>query len=141
MLKLTHPVVDIAVICSHFEESLHFYHEVLGLEIAADLNIPEHLATGLGLAPRGFRQVRVRAGKTLIKLIEIDSPPPRGSHDFTSGVRWLTFYIEDLKKTVEELKANGVKFAAEPLDGPDAPGIACALDPDGILIELLQRKA
>ena len=30
-LKLTHPRVDIAIVCSHFEESLRFYHELLGL--------------------------------------------------------------------------------------------------------------
>jgi hypothetical protein len=31
MLKLTHPVVDIAITCSDFEKSLHFYHECLPL--------------------------------------------------------------------------------------------------------------
>ena len=30
MLKLTHSVVDIAITCSHFEESLRFYKEKLG---------------------------------------------------------------------------------------------------------------
>lgn len=39
MLKLTHPTVDIAIVCSDFEESLHFYHQCLGFEIVMDIEI------------------------------------------------------------------------------------------------------
>jgi catechol 2,3-dioxygenase-like lactoylglutathione lyase family enzyme len=69
MLKLTHAVVDIAITCSHFEESLHFYRDLLGLEVTLDIEIPDDVAVGAGLAPRGFRQVRLKAGETLIKLM------------------------------------------------------------------------
>jgi glyoxylase I family protein len=140
-LKLTHSTVDIALVCSDFKESLRFYHEQLGLEIVHDLQIPAAVAQGAGLAPRGFRQVRLRAGRTLIKLMEIASPPPRRTADFAAGVRWLTFFVDDLAKTVERLKADGVKFLAAPVAAPDAAGVACAVDPDGVLIELVQLKA
>jgi catechol 2,3-dioxygenase-like lactoylglutathione lyase family enzyme len=139
MLKWTHPVVDIAITCSHFEESLNFYHEQLGLEIVQDLQIPDAVATGAGLAPRGFRQVRLRAGETLLKLMDIASPPPRRSSEFAAGVRWLTFFVEDVGKAFEELKAKGVPFLTDPITAPDAAGVVCAVDPDGILIELVQR--
>lgn len=140
-LKLTHPTVDIALVCSDFKESLRFYHEQLGLEIVQDLQIPDAVARGAGLAPRGFRQVRLRAGKTLIKLMDIATPPPRRSGDFAAGVRWLTFFVDDLRKTVERLKSDGVKFLADPVAAPDAAGVVCAVDPDGVLIELVQLKA
>ena len=55
MLELTRPIVDIAIVCSDFEKSLHFYRDCLGLEVAADLQIPEEVATGAGLAPRNRR--------------------------------------------------------------------------------------
>lgn len=139
MLKLTHPIVDLAITCSHFEESLRFYHEQLGLEIVQEIQIPDDVARGIGLAPRGFRQVRLRAGETLIKLMEIASPPPRRSAEFAAGVRWLTFFVEDIWKDFNELKAKGVKFLSEPIAAPDATGVVCALDPDGILVELVQR--
>lgn len=139
MLNLTHPTVDIAITCSHFEESLHFYQELLGLEIALEIQIPEDVATGVALAPRGFRQVRLRAGETLIKLMEIDSPPPRRSDEFAAGVRWLTFFVGDVQQTFEELKAKGVPFLTNPISAPDTAGVVCAVDPDGILIELVQR--
>ncbi len=103
-----------------------------------DLEIPETLAKNVGLAPTGFRQVRLKAGNTLIKLMDIESPPPTPDDKFTSGVRWLTFIVEDIQKSVKDLKRNGVTFLSDPISAPDAAGVVCAKDPDGILIELVQ---
>ena len=138
MLNLSHPTVDIAITCSNFEESLHFYHNKLGFEIVLDLEIPTTLAQNVGLAPTGFRQVRLKAGNTLIKLMDIESPPPPSTDEFSAGVRWLTFFVTDIQRTVENLKQNGVVFLSEPISAPDAAGVVCAKDPDGILIELVQ---
>ncbi|MDE0484222.1 MAG: VOC family protein [Candidatus Poribacteria bacterium] len=138
MLNLSHPTVDIAITCSNFEESLDFYHNKLGFEIVLDLEIPAALARDVGLAPTGFRQVRLKAGNTLIKLMDIEEPPPTPTDEFSAGVRWLTFFVADIQKTVETLKQNGVEFLSEPISAPDAAGVVCAKDPDGILIELVQ---
>ena len=147
MLNLSHPTIDIAITCSDFEASLDFYHNKLGLEIVLELEIPDDLARGVGLAPTGFRQVRLKAGNTLssdatrasvLKLMDIESPPPTPADEFAAGVRWLTFFVEDIQGTVETLKQNGVEFLSEPIGAPDAVGVACAKDPDGILIELVQ---
>ena len=138
MLNLSHPTVDIAITCSNFEESLDFYHNKLGFEIVMDLEIPSVLAQDVGLAPTGFRQVRLKAGNTLIKLMDIEDPPPTPTDEFSAGVRWLTFFVADIQKTVENLKQNGVEFLSEPISAPDAAGVVCAKDPDGILIELVQ---
>ena len=138
MLNLSHPTVDIAITCSDFAASLDFYHNKLGFEIVLDLEIPGALAQDIGLAPTDFRQVRLKAGNTLIKLMDIEDPPPTPTDDFSAGVRWLTFFVADIHKTVENLKQNGVKFLSEPISAPDAAGVVCAKDPDGILIELVQ---
>ncbi len=138
MLNLSHPTVDIAITCSNFERSLDFYHNKLGFEIVLDIEIPDSLAQEVGLAPTGFRQVRLKAGNTLIKLMDIESPPPTPTDKFSAGVRWLTFIVADIQKTVENLKQNGVEFLSEPISAPDAAGVVCAKDPDGILIELVQ---
>ncbi len=138
MLNLSRPTVDIAITCSNFEESLDFYHNKLGFEIVMDLEIPDALAQDVGLAPTGFRQVRLKAGNTLIKLMDIQEPSPTPTDEFSAGVRWLTFFVADIQKTVENLKQNGVEFLSEPISAPDAAGVVCAKDPDGILIELVQ---
>ena len=138
MLNLSHPTIDIAITCSNFEASLDFYHNKLGLEIVLELEIPDDLARGVGLAPTGFRQVRLQAGNTLIKLMDIASPPPTPADEFSAGVRWLTFFVEDIQATVENLKQKGVEFLSDPIGAPDAGGVVCAKDPDGILVELVQ---
>ncbi len=138
MLPLKHPVVDVAVICSDFDESVRFYRDLLGLEVALDIEIPEETAKGARLAPRGFRQLRLRAGETLIKLVEIDSPPEPRALEFQAGVRWLTFIIDDVPGTVARLSAKGVKFVSEPVSAPDARFVVCAEAPDGLLIEFVQ---
>ena len=138
MFTMKHPIVDIGIVCSDFENALRFYHELLGLEIVLDIRIPESTANGARLAPRQFRQVRLKAGHTLIKLMEIESPPPERNTDFQSGVRWLTFIIADVPGTVSRLKANGVEFFSEPVAAPDAKHVVCAKGPDGVLIEFVQ---
>lgn len=138
LFKLTHPAVDLCIACSNFEESLHFYRDLLELEVVADVVIPADFARGIGLAPREFRQVRLEAGNTLIKLMEIESPPATPPDTFAAGVRWLTFIVEDIEKAVADLKAKGVEFLSEPMKAPDAAGVVCTKDPDGILIEIVQ---
>ena len=138
MLKLSHPTVDIAITCSNFEKSLDFYHNKLGFEIVMDLEIPDNLAQDIGLAPTGFRQVRLKAGNTLIKLMDIEDSPATPTVKFSAGVRWLTFFVEDIQGAVKNLKQNGIEFLSEPISAPDAAGVVCAKDPDGILIELVQ---
>jgi catechol 2,3-dioxygenase-like lactoylglutathione lyase family enzyme len=131
--------VDIALACSDFQASLRFCHEQLGFEIVQDIQIPDDVARGAALAPRGFRQVRLRAGNTLIKLMDIASPPPQRSDKFAAGVRWLTFFVADVRQAFEQLQARGVRFLTDPIAAPDAAGVVCAVDPDGLLIELVQR--
>lgn len=140
MLRLKHSVIDIAIVCSDFDASLHFYKDLLGLEVVLDFQIPNETAVGACLAPTGFRQVRLRAGNTLIKLMDIDGPPHERNFDFQAGVRWLTFILEDVPSAMAELQSRGVEFMAEPVSAPDAKFVVCAKAPDGMLIELVQLR-
>ena len=139
MVELSDPIVDICIVCSDFEESLRFYRDVMGFEVALDVNITDEVARKVGLAPKGFRQVRLKAGETLIKLMGHEPPPAPGDREFKPGVRWLTFFVSDVRSTYEELQRKGVPFLGEPVRAEDTPGVVCALDPDGILVELVQR--
>jgi glyoxylase I family protein len=141
MFQFTRPIIDVGIVCSNFEESVQFYRDLLGLEVVLDIEIPRDVAVGAHLAPTGFRQLRLRAGETLIKLMEIKHPPPPRSDSFQAGVRWLTFLIKDLPSTVGRLKQRGIEFYGEPVSAPDAAHVICAKGPDGMLIELVQVKA
>ena len=140
MVEITRPNVDICIICHDLDKSLHFYQEIMGFEIALDVFVTDEIATKAGLAPKGFRQVRLNVGKTLIKLVGIDPTPGPRTHEFAAGVRWLTFFIEDMAGTYERMKEQGVTFLGEPFSAMEAAGVACALDPDGILIEMVELR-
>tara|TARA_B100000029_G_scaffold377673_2_gene372400 strand:- start:8 stop:334 length:327 start_codon:yes stop_codon:yes gene_type:complete len=105
-----------------------------------ELDIPDEVAIGAKLAPAGFRQVRLQVGDTLIKLMDIKSPPSSDVNQFKSGVRWLTVFVEDIYQTIIDLEQRGVTFLSEPVSAPDAAGVVCARDPDGILIEFVQLE-
>ena len=70
--------------------------------------------------------------------MEIENPPDQRSFDFQSGVRWLTFILDDVPAAQQKLKSQGVEFIAEPVSAPDAKHVVCAKGPDGMLIELVQ---
>ena len=73
MLKLTHAVVDIAITCSHFEESLHFYRDLLGLDVTLDIEISEDdYATQTGLMYR----TSMKEDQAMLFIFE-KSPKPK----------------------------------------------------------------
>lgn len=135
--ELSSPQIDVSIVCSDFDRSLDFYRTKLGLEVHADLAIPRHLAVPSGLAPRPFRHVRLRAGSTLIKLVDIERPPAPVPPGLNAGVRWLTFQVTDLDATIRELGARGVTFLSGRLEGL-AGAFACAQAPDNVLIEFVE---
>jgi len=146
MIELQRSVLDLCIVCSNFDDSLNFYHKLLGFEISAETEIPADVAMKFGLAPMEFRQVRLKAGDSLLKLMEIKKPLKKGSHQFSAGVRWLTFFVKDIQSTYTTLSSAGVHFLSEP-DAVDSvkgetpiAGVVCAVDPDGLLIEFVQLE-
>ena len=118
MINLTHPVVDIAIICSNFEESLRFYHEVLGLEIAFELHISDELAPkrrpcAARISP-GAVESRRHADQTGGDRI---AAAPSFWRVF-SGRELAHLLVEDIEQTIEQLKRNGVSAACRTLLGP-----------------------
>jgi glyoxylase I family protein len=134
---LSRSVVDVAIVCSDFGESVRFYRDALGLEVHQDLQIPEHLAVPSGLAPSAFHHLRLRAGDTLIKLMDISPAPAAPPEGFRAGLRWLTFFVEDLDATIVLLTERGVRFLSTRRDGR-AGAFATVQAPDGVIIELVE---
>ena len=96
MVKINRSNVDIGIVCSNFQDSITFYRDTLGLPVVEEVRVSDEMAVESGLAPSGFRQVRLKAGDTLIKLMQIQTPPNRDTSGFASGVRWLTLFVNDV---------------------------------------------
>jgi catechol 2,3-dioxygenase-like lactoylglutathione lyase family enzyme len=64
---------------------------------------------------------------------------PTGAQPVAGGWNRLVIEVEDIAKTVEELKSAGVIFRSEPISGPGGTQVLVD-DPSGNPIELFQPR-
>src|ERR1041384_4080557 len=103
MLQLNH-IHHIAIICSDYERSKHFYTEILGLEIIQEIYRTARDSYKLDLALNG---------QYVIELFSFPNPPARPSRPEALGLRHLAFAVGDVETAKAALEAAGV--AVEPV--------------------------
>ena len=126
MLKHIHHV---AIICSDYPKSKHFYTQILGLSIIAENFRAERNSYKLDLAlPQGGQ----------IELFSFPQPPARPSRPEACGLRHLAFVVDSVEQVTQQLEAQGV--TVEPLRIDEFTGKAYTFfsDPDGLPLELYQ---
>ena len=123
--KLDH----IAIICSDYATSKHFYTEVLGFKVIREEFRAERRSYKLDLALEG---------QYLIELFSFPKPPQRPTNPEACGLRHLAFEVDDLDETIDFLKQHGVP--TEPLRFNSSLGQRSTFvkDPDGLPIELVE---
>ncbi|KTD35153.1 VOC family protein [Legionella israelensis] len=120
----------IAIICSDYEKSKHFYTHVLGLEVVKETYREERQSYKLDLSLHG---------EYIIELFSFPNPPERISRPEARGLRHLAFEVDDLQKSVNDLKNK--KIEAEPirLDKATQKYFTFIFDPDHLPIELYEK--
>ncbi len=121
--------VDIGIVVNDIAKSLEFYEGLLGLE-------------KLGELPLGFGTMhRMAYGDSFVKLIDPKKPPPAGilGLDKALGFRYLTFQISNLDEVCADCEAAGVPFAVKKSELMPGVTIAMVTDPDGNVVEFVQR--
>ena len=89
----------VALICSDYQRSKHFYTEILGLKVLAEHYRAERLSYKLDLQlPDGSQ----------LELFSFPNPPPRPSTPEAQGLRHLAFQVLDVAQVVTHLEANGI---------------------------------
>ncbi|AEA43026.1 SMU1112c/YaeR family gloxylase I-like metalloprotein [Fluviicola taffensis] len=126
MLKSIH---HIAIICSDYEKSKHFYTQILGFEILAENYRSERDSYKLDLLLNGVY---------LVELFSFPNPPNRISRPEASGLRHLAFSVADIENSMAELAQKNV--SCEPIRIDDFTGkrFTFFADPDGLPIELVE---
>ena len=129
MLKLNR-VHHIAIICSDYQKSKHFYSEILGLKILLEVYREERQSYKLDLEVGNQYQ---------IELFSFPSPPARPSHPEAAGLRHLAFEVDDIDEAVDNLQVNGV--VTEPIRVDEFTGkrFTFFADPDGLPLELYEK--
>jgi len=128
MLKLNH-VHHIAIICSDYQKSKHFYTEILGLKIVREVYREHRQSYKLDLEVAGQYQV---------ELFSFPDPPARPSRPEAAGMRHLAFGVDDIDEAVAHINQHGI--IAEPIriDEFTDKRYTFFADPDGLPIEFVE---
>lgn len=124
-----HAVHHIAIICSDYERSKHFYTNVLGFKIAAEYYRQERNSWKLDLELKG---------KYVIELFSFPSPPERTSRPEACGLRHLAFEVSDIHKSIQWLNTNDVQTEPIRIDEYTGKKFTFFSDPDYLPLELYE---
>lgn len=134
------------IVVNDIEKSLHFYRDLLGLQIQRDMiEEGEFIDTILGLQNVKVRTVKMGGenGNTLVELLQYESHAGKKRENyeiFDLGVSHIAFTVEDVNEEYKRLKERGIAFTYEPQISPDNKAkVTFCFDPDGVPIELVEE--
>ncbi|MDN3643322.1 VOC family protein [Lutimonas halocynthiae] len=120
----------IAIICSDYERSKHFYTQVLGFKIEQEIYRKERDSFKLDLSLNG---------QYMIELFSFSNPPKRLTRPEGLGLRHLAFEVDDLEASIEELAKKGVQAEPVRVDDMTHKKFTFFFDPDDLPLELYER--
>ena len=119
----------VAVICSNYEQSKHFYVNILGFEVLQETYREARQSYKLDL----------RVGeKDAIELFSFPESPPRPTTPEACGLRHLAFEVEDLDGIVASLQSHGVEVEPIRLDDLTGKRFTFFRDPDDLPLEIYE---
>lgn len=120
----------VALICSDYPRSKHFYTQVLGLRVIAEAYREARDSYKLDLAlPDGSQ----------LELFSFPDPPPRPSYPEACGLRHLAFEVADVDAATVALRGHGVEVEPVRVDEYTGRRYTFFADPDGLPLELYER--
>ncbi|GLS91367.1 VOC family protein [Psychromonas marina] len=120
----------VAIICSDYEKSKHFYTAILGFTVIAENYREARQSYKLDLKlPDGGQ----------LELFSFPNPPKRPSSPEALGLRHLAFDVASLEETCDYLLSKGVAVEAIRIDEFTGRKFTFFKDPDGLPLELYQQ--
>lgn len=120
---------------SNMEKSIDFYVKLIGLKLVNRREIPQNNAEIAFLQdPKGNgARLELTFYRKQKKFVQAEYMERVFDH--------LAFAVRNLEETVSKMRKEGVTITDEPFKlGPTGPLIAFIEDPDGTLIELIEKK-
>ncbi len=130
MIEPAKESLDLGILVSDIGASLKFYQDTLGLKFIE--KIPVWFGT----------MYRLRFGTSDFKLIAPRTVPPRVPLGLEAqiGFRYVTFVIKNLTKVCAELQQKGIVFEIPEKELRPGVRIAMVRDPDGNVVEFVERN-
>ena len=119
----------VAIICSDYARSKHFYTEILGFEVLEETF----------REARGSYKLDLRVGPNQIELFSFPNPPARVSNPEACGLRHLAFEVEDVVAVLNYLRSLNVEAEDIRVDEITGKQFTFFRDPDNLPLEVYQR--
>lgn len=119
----------IAIICSDYEASKHFYVNILGCSVIEETFRKERNSYKLDLAVDNGQQ---------IELFSFPDPPARPTRPEACGLRHLAFSVDDLDAAIHHLNEQGVAVEDVRIDELTNKRFTFFRDPDNLPLELYE---
>jgi len=123
-------VHHIAILCSDYEKSKHFYTQILGLTIIREIYREERQSYKLDLALNG---------SYVVELFSFPNPPQRPSRPEAVGLRHLAFEVINLEETIAFLTSKNIESEPIRIDETTEKRFTFISDPDLLPIEFYER--
>lgn len=123
-------VHHIAIICSNYEVSKHFYTKILGFEVLQEVYRAERQSYKLDLALNG---------NYLIELFSFPNVPKRLSRPEARGLRHIAFQVENIQKSIAHLASFDIPSEPIRIDEFTQKKFTFFADPDDLPIELYEQ--
>lgn len=130
MIPRINRIHHVAIICSDYNKSRHFYTKVLGFVVLREVYRQERDSYKLDLQVGDQYQ---------IELFSFPDPPPRPSRPEAAGLRHLAFEVDDLEEAIAAIKAHNVTVEPIRIDEFTGKRFTFFADPDGLPIEFYER--
>lgn len=132
-LKITKKAIDLGILTRKAEPMLAFYRDMLGLPVEGTMPMPG-----------GGTMHRLKAGDSVIKIIEVDPAPKAdgvvGGLRAATGYRYWTIHVSNLVESLAKAEKAGYKVPVGAKVIREGVTIAMVEDPDGNWVELLETK-
>jgi glyoxylase I family protein len=123
-------VHHVAIICSDYPKSRHFYTEILGFEIISEVY----------REPRKSYKLDLKVGShSQLELFSFPETPPRVTGPEACGLRHLAFEVEDVGEVLRYLRDLGVEAEDIRIDEYTGKQFTFFRDPDNLPLEVYQR--
>jgi glyoxylase I family protein len=120
----------VAIICSNYELSKHFYINLLGCKVIKETYREERDSYKLDLSIGENGQ---------IELFSFPNPPKRHTNPEAVGLRHLAFTVSDIEESIQYLKQNAVFVEPIRIDELTNKRFTFFQDPDGLPLELYEE--
>ena len=129
MIELSRNSIDVGLVVSDIERALRFYVDLLGLDVAGTMDMPD-----------GGTMHRLTCGDATIKVVvppAVAAPAPGGPISSAHGWRYITIWAPQVEAIVARCRDAGCHVEVEPWEIRPGLVVGIVADFDGNLVELV----